>query len=374
MNDTPRTDYGARRGKVDLCESHREEIQHRTNNGESCIQIEEALQARGIKISSKTISRRRIEWGMRRRAVKTGCEPMEARSGPRKTRALGEVVSLVGTNNRDYRREEILMLTNDGKTAEEITARLAEQGVTFQRGVDTVRRLQTRWGFVACDRICNKKKKSKKTPKANGENLRAQEPESAATATDATLHYPVNCSFGPIKKNAAAQRAEPQMQSAQTISANATDGPIQIDPDLDSDSDGGAEPLSMFDGYQSPSASSSMTPSAPPHTGQQSQAYPTTRTAQNGDRTTRHPMQMPFTQTVAQTRDMMSAELLVDLATSTLAAANRHRELLLAAQLRRPAPGSVDALPPIAEDIATARRKFVEAARVAIDLALDEPS
>ena len=77
--------------------------------------------------------------------------------------------------------------------------------------------------------------------------------------------------------------------------------------------------------------------------------------------------------TVVQSMELMSAEILADLATTSLAAAQPLKDLLLAAQLQRPAPGSLGVLPPTAEDITTAKRKFLEATKVAIDLALDEP-
>ena len=65
----------------------------------------------------------------------------------------------------------------------------------------------------------------------------------------------------------------------------------------------------------------------------------------------------------------MSVEILVDLASSTLSAANRLKDILFAVQMQRPAPGSMSALPPSAEDLATARRKVMEAAKLVVELA-----
>lgn len=58
--------------------------------------------------------------------------------------------------------------------------------------------------------------------------------------------------------------------------------------------------------------------------------------------------------------DIMSAEMLVDLATSTLAAANRVKELYVAQQSQRPVLGMTTI--PTAEDIALAKQKVREAA------------
>lgn len=66
---------------------------------------------------------------------------------------------------------------------------------------------------------------------------------------------------------------------------------------------------------------------------------------------------------------LMSAELLVDLATSTLAAATRLKELYIAQQMQRPARGSPSTLPPTDGDVANAKLKVREAAGVMFDLA-----
>lgn len=66
---------------------------------------------------------------------------------------------------------------------------------------------------------------------------------------------------------------------------------------------------------------------------------------------------------------LMSAELLVDLATSTLAAASRVKELYVAQQMQRPARGSPNTTPPTDDDITIAKQKVREAAGVMYDLA-----
>ncbi|KAK0921161.1 hypothetical protein LTR57_009018 [Friedmanniomyces endolithicus] len=51
--------------------SHQAEIESRTNAGESCKQIADALQANGHQISDKTVARWRVQWGHRKRAPRT---------------------------------------------------------------------------------------------------------------------------------------------------------------------------------------------------------------------------------------------------------------------------------------------------------------
>jgi hypothetical protein len=68
--------------------------------------------------------------------------------------------------------------------------------------------------------------------------------------------------------------------------------------------------------------------------------------------------------------ELMSAEFLVDLATSTLIAAKHVREMYAARQIRAPMPGSTSNEPPTDQDIATAKQKVREAAGVMFDLAL----
>lgn len=53
-----------RRTKAD---EFRLEVEERTRNGESCEQISAALNARGVQVTDKTISRWRITWGLRKR-------------------------------------------------------------------------------------------------------------------------------------------------------------------------------------------------------------------------------------------------------------------------------------------------------------------
>ncbi|KAK5117927.1 hypothetical protein LTR85_008701 [Meristemomyces frigidus] len=391
MGDTPPA-YRAAQHIIEDTEGLREEIEERTRNGETCKQIADALQVKGINVSSKTISRRRVEWGLRKRVYKLGYTPIDIRGRVSRVRARvpGEEVSLVGRENRDYRKEEIFRLSNEGKTAEEIAAILEEQGVNLKGGASTVLRLQTVWRLIPYDsdrangrgrfaKYRQKPKPDDQVKKTAGRKKKAKEPEEPVPVMGPTLHYPVNCSFGTYRRIAAGQTQAPHGQPAQMALQSFADDPIQIDSGADSDSDGGAEPLPMYDGYSPQFAETSMIPVPERNAGHQSQ--PASSTAQQGSdangnsRPSARPRAQPAaSQTIVQSMDVMSAELLVDLATSSLAAANKLKGLMIAVQLQRPAPDSLGVLPPSAEDIATARRKFVEAARIAVDLALDEPA
>jgi hypothetical protein len=66
--------------------------------------------------------------------------------------------------------------------------------------------------------------------------------------------------------------------------------------------------------------------------------------------------------------DLMSAEMLVDLAMSTLNAANKVKELYLALQAQPPLSGTIH------DEIAAAKRKVQEAAAVMHDLVLPKDS
>jgi hypothetical protein len=55
-------------GKRDDIEPFRPEIEQRTAAGENCEQIAAALKAQGCDVSSKTVSRYRVSWGIRQRA------------------------------------------------------------------------------------------------------------------------------------------------------------------------------------------------------------------------------------------------------------------------------------------------------------------
>jgi hypothetical protein len=77
---------------------------------------------------------------------------------------------------------------------------------------------------------------------------------------------------------------------------------------------------------------------------------------------------------ISDAAELMSAEFLVDLATSTLIAAKHVREMYSARQMQAPMPGSISDRPPTDVDIANAKQKVREAAGVMYDLALPAPA
>ena len=383
-SDNPNEPLRFRNSKFDDTEDLREEIEERTRNGETCKQIAAALAAKGVNVSEKTISRRRVEWGLRKRVYKVGYTPVRSKDKPPRVRVPGEDVSLVGKQNSDYRKEEIHRLTIEGKTAEEIAAVLTEQGVELKSGASTIWRLQTYWKLIPyeSDRANGRGKYARvsKTPKEprlpKQARRKASKRADATLPADPTMHYSEHCSFGPLRRTGAEQ------YEAHNRTAHIASEAMQIDSELDEDSDADPGAYDMPDTYTPPSANSSMMPPRPTHPqrrpetsaaarpGTQKAHHPASRAMS----TWKPPVQSARAPTISQSMDLMSAELLVDLATSSLAAANEHKSLLLAAQLQMPVPGSLGVLPPPAEDVAPARRKFIEAAKVAIDLALDPPS
>lgn len=52
-------------------EAHRAEIEQRTHEGANCEQIARELTAKGFEVSAKSISRYRLQWGLRKRRAGT---------------------------------------------------------------------------------------------------------------------------------------------------------------------------------------------------------------------------------------------------------------------------------------------------------------
>ncbi|OQO08609.1 hypothetical protein B0A48_06479 [Cryoendolithus antarcticus] len=71
------------------------------------------------------------------------------------------------------------------------------------------------------------------------------------------------------------------------------------------------------------------------------------------------------------TRDIMSANLMVDLAISMLSAAKDVKDLMIAGEIRRPATNSITGLPPSHEEVISAKRKLKEGTKYAWDVAKD---
>ncbi|KAF2160514.1 hypothetical protein M409DRAFT_29134 [Zasmidium cellare ATCC 36951] len=311
-------------------EQHRAEIEARTANGDGCEQIAAALRASGFQTSAKTISRYRVSWGLRKRAAGTLGRKYPDRK--RKSTAPGELTKAAKAKAQLERKADITERTKQGQTAEEIANALEAQGVDFKGGASTVWRLQTYWGLVPydTDRARGKGMYNKKRPvppeKRRGPRSKAprdqQEGSGEPPNPGEVLHYPTNCAHGPQKR------------IAPNRTATQTDDSINVEDD------------SQLRG-NSAGTDSFMTMNVDP------------ASASNSN-----------DQVVTNAAELMQAELLIDLATSTLAAAHRVKELYLAQQMQRPASDSSSGLPPTPDDIATAKTKVRQAAAVMHDMAL----
>ncbi|TKA79117.1 hypothetical protein B0A55_02421 [Friedmanniomyces simplex] len=355
---------------------HQAEIEARTNAGESCKQIAAALQANGHKISDKTIARWRVQWGHRQRATRnTKGQPLRA---PRVN--LRRDVARDGTrrSDQDATKDRITQLTRDGKSAEEIFEILQAQGVVMKKGVSTVWRLQTYWKLIPFDsdrangtgpyskwktQPCRQKTDKRRVPKADRPPTakKAKEGDSTVQVADGiVLHYPTNCAFGPQKRRPGASQTE--LDPGLRLGAAAD--PMHIDSDSEPDpgfyNELGGDDLEMGCDHEVPRDRGREVQS-PKHWQQQTSTYPNTHAAAQ-------PTQPSATFTGGT--DVMSAELLVDLANSALVAATDLKDLVLAVQMRRPARNSMSASPPSAEDIMKARRRVREAASVVVELAM----
>ena len=205
------------------------------------------------------------------------------------------------------RKREIETRTRNGETAEQIAAALIAQGWKLSKGASTVLRLQTLWGLI--DGNYKERKMDAKLPKVS---KREQEREANREQQTSTLHYPTNCAFGPKRRGDG------------TISNEA--GEMSIDYTT--------EPGPF--------------PAAPPAPQQSNPA---------------------MSHNVAA--EVMSVEILIDLATSTLSAAHGLKDVLLAYQGQRPSYNSNAGWPPTLSDLSNARKKVREAAGLMLDLAAD---
>ncbi|PPJ59665.1 hypothetical protein CBER1_01210 [Cercospora berteroae] len=303
-------------GRKEDVEPHRAEIEDLTLNGHNCEQIAAALRAKGLEISAKTISRYRVSWGIRKRA-----EPKtKGRTFPNRKRfSTGPTKH----EQQEARKAEILSRHERGETAEQIAAALQAQGAELRSGPSTITRLLTTWGLIPYDKARARGKHSVAQVAKRAERFTTPKPRKprapkqiAVPSNPAeVVHYPSECAFGP-KKRAGGTTTIPDSNS--NIDPTFDTGPL---PDADDD-----------DGEDFP------------------------QTAQ----------QDPPSMSVAA--ELMSAEMLVDLATSTLAAANRVKDLYVARQAGHPLPGTSNV--PTDDDIAMAKQKVREAAAVMHDLAV----
>ena len=332
--------------KFDPANHHRHEIEQRTAAGETCEQIASALRAQGVDITNKTISRRRVEWGLRKRPYSKLLGKKTAVPRPKKA-------SGTKTADTHARKLEIEARTRAGQSAEEIAAALEGLGYVLKKGASTVLRLQTQWCLIPPDpdRARGRKRRAQEVD-ADGNVVQVQrvrkrdlpklvrEREREANKVQQmqarTLHYPTNCSFGPKKRGAGGGEGVGGVGGEE-------DGVGMLE-------DGGED--GVMPGLDS-------LPPPLPYPSPIDQHLPPPQ------------QQQQHVQSVSVAADVMSVDFLVDLANSTLVAAEHLKASLLAYQARQPVQGSSTGLSPSAEDLATARRKVREAAAVMHDLAVE---
>ena len=294
-------------------ELYRYEIEQRTVLGESCEQIAAALQAKGVNTSATTISRRRQQWGLRQKSSKnsTGANITKPRSKAPMSKAAAA----------SARRAEIEHRTRNGQTAEQVAEALQAQGFELERGASTIMRLQTVWGLVQRDpehaKARRKSKAAERVKEAKPPKIsrRDQEREANREQQNSTMHYPTNCSFGP-KKRKHADHFDDLMDMATEV----------------------------VDSSYVPTAT---TMSPPP--------------SQEGDAETLQDV----------SAEVMSVDILIDLATSTLSAARNLKDMLLTYQCQDFSSNSFARVPTTLNDLANARKKVREAAGLMLDLAAD---
>lgn len=120
-------------------EPFKAEIEARTQRGENCKAIAAALNAMGVQTSDRAVSRVRIRWGMRKRAQrKVKTPPPDADSV--RLSAKSKVQAM--------RKAELIRMTREGMTPEEIYQSLTTRGMELKKGVATVLRLQSAWGVA----------------------------------------------------------------------------------------------------------------------------------------------------------------------------------------------------------------------------------
>lgn len=225
------------------------------------------------------------------------------------------------------RKKEIEDRTRRGETAEQISEALQAQGVVIKKGATTIFRLQTFWRLIPPEpeRPVERPARKKRKRPADGQNSEESaelEGNEASAEPGSILHYPSNCSFGPKKRMIGAVDDLTSME-------------VPVDSPLEDDA------MSSVRGR--------------PNTG------------------TPAPTRERITdmEPLDATMDLMSAELLVDLSTSALSAAQRLKDLVLARQLHQPVADSATGLPPSTDEINAQRRKVREAAGVVLDLSAD---
>ena len=340
---------------------HRAEIEERTRNGESCDDIATALQSQyDVEISSKTISRRRVEWGFRARAARNDTIVSKAR--PKNP--------LSRLNLQKARRAEITERTERGETAEQIAEALMADGVELKKGAATVWRLQTFWGLIEPDvaRSRGKQTAANCQARANEKGKARSKGKAAAKAAvpagpQPITFYPPNCVSGPkLHRHGASEDSAIEISDRHDDDREGDTTFNGLDDDMDDD-DSVAGGDTMF---LSGPADAQPLESLPQNHGQ---------AHSNGSYQPVAPVNMSATaalQPYAVTaEDMMSAELMVDLSISILGAANHVKGLLTAVNNQRPTAGSPTGLPPTYEEVMHAKLQLKKAAKCVWELADD---
>lgn len=309
----PNPSRGLRSNKFDAADTFRAEIERRTQDGETCEQIAKAIRAQGFEISNKTISRRRVEWGFRKRPFS-----LKERPPPDPTRRLAKE----SERSVQRRKEEITTRTRNGESAEQILDAMTAAGHVFKKGVATVWRLQTYWKLIPPDKARSRGKWRLASGRLTPPRTRAGKEITAAGGQDA-------------------EQEDTDAEHEDDISLS--DGSLGDD-------------LGTTDGIAGETAAGHMIGSGDGNAGFGNSQMDFGSVAERQTRSI-----FP-NQPLIGDAEMKSVDLLVELATSTLGAAKDLKEMMLAAQDGRPALNSKAAFPPTLEEIAAAKKTIRTAA------------
>ncbi|KAK9426007.1 hypothetical protein SUNI508_12714 [Seiridium unicorne] len=130
-------------------EDFRAQVEERTRNGESCEQIAEALISQGAQVTSKSVSRWRIQWGFRKRAVRKQSKPPKPKEQRMNKKQLWQ----------SKYKADITRMTQQGLEPEDIAQIMTARGMQLKKGSSTIARLQTVWKLRGSEasRIKNKR-------------------------------------------------------------------------------------------------------------------------------------------------------------------------------------------------------------------------
>lgn len=142
-------------------EPFKADIEARTQRGENCKAIAAALNAMGVQTSDRAVSRVRIRWGMRKRvrlfpvwqARSLGdhqlTDNFQAQRKVKTPPPDADAVRLSAKSKvQAMRKAELIRMTREGMSPEEIYQSLTSRGMELKKGVATVLRLQSAWGVA----------------------------------------------------------------------------------------------------------------------------------------------------------------------------------------------------------------------------------